>query len=63
MTIFDELMPSLLPFVGKTQHSDDKMQHSVYSVRGRASHIQPYSDRTLLHKHRTIEREGLNYET
>jgi hypothetical protein len=63
MTIKDEPISLPLPFVGKTQHNDDKMQHSVYSVRVRAFHIQSRSACKLLHKHRTIEREGLNYET
>jgi hypothetical protein len=57
------IMPLLLPFDGKTQHNDDKMQHNVYSVRGRVSHIQPHSACKLQHKHRTIGREGRNYET
>jgi hypothetical protein len=58
-----ELISLPLPFVGKTQYNDDMMLHNVYSVRGRAFHIQPHSDRKLQHKHRTFDREVLNYET
>ena len=48
---------TLSPFDGRIQHSDDKIQHSVYSGRYRDYHTLQHNVRKLQRRHYTFERE------